>query len=381
MFFLKKNNFFKLSKYKIFQELDRFFKDLWLYLKSRFYTHFSKFEKVKDVFVDLLYKKRGLYARSVLHFFVIFMSFVVLILGPRIIEVKQDTETYASESKPVIAVGGIETGDFYTAQAEDVKKYRGGEIIEHVVEAGETIESIALKYNLQPSTIIWENNLSKDSKLKEGQVLRILPVDGVKHIVKRGETLKTICKKYKVEGPKCQATVDYPFNEFLDDENFTLVPGQTLLVVNGQKIEKKAVIKDLKTYYATNIVEQNIVSSGRFMTPTAGVITQRYTRFHKAVDIANGIGTPIYASDGGVIEAAGWNSGGYGYFIKIRHKDGYETLYAHLSQIKVSVGQSVDKGQLIGLMGSTGRSTGPHLHFEIRRNGAYLNPFKYIPLR
>ena len=124
------------------------------------------------------------------------------------------------------------------------------------------------------------------------------------------------------------------------------------------------------------------MATGKFRNPfAAGMITSRYgTRsrgFHTGLDLAGSTGSPVYASDGGTVSFAGW-SGGYGKVIKINHGNGYETYYAHLSSINVKSGQKVAKGEMIGRVGNTGNSTGPHLHFEIRLNGQTLNPAKYI---
>ncbi len=113
--------------------------------------------------------------------------------------------------------------------------------------------------------------------------------------------------------------------------------------------------------------------------PTVGhTVTQYYSWRHTALDIANKVGTPIYASGEGVVEVASWNAGGYGYQIVINHGGGRETRYAHLSAFAVKVGDRVTKGQNIGSMGSTGNSTGPHVHFEVIVNGKRANPLSYV---
>lgn len=122
-------------------------------------------------------------------------------------------------------------------------------------------------------------------------------------------------------------------------------------------------------------------ATGRFAKPISGgyvssAFGNRSRGYHTGIDYALSYGTPIYASDGGTVTYSGW-SGGYGYMIKINHGNGYETLYAHCSKLVVSSGKKVAKGQLIAYVGSTGNSTGPHLHFEIRKNGSYMNPANY----
>ena len=118
--------------------------------------------------------------------------------------------------------------------------------------------------------------------------------------------------------------------------------------------------------------------TGNFKSPLRGALSTRFTGGHRAIDIPAPTGTPMYASDGGTVIYAGM-SGSYGNHIKIRHNNGFVTLYAHLSSIGVKYGEQVFQGQEIGKVGSTGRSTGPHLHFEIIKNGVQVNPEAYLP--
>jgi murein DD-endopeptidase MepM/ murein hydrolase activator NlpD len=122
---------------------------------------------------------------------------------------------------------------------------------------------------------------------------------------------------------------------------------------------------------------------GRWLWPANGVFTSaygwRWGRMHKGIDIANNVGTPILAAQDGQVTFAGWNDGGYGYLVEITHPDGSRSLYAHQSRILVQVGEEVSQGQQIGQMGSTGRSTGPHLHFEIHAPGlGAVNPMRFL---
>jgi murein DD-endopeptidase MepM/ murein hydrolase activator NlpD len=121
-----------------------------------------------------------------------------------------------------------------------------------------------------------------------------------------------------------------------------------------------------------------LTGTGEFVWPAEGRITQRSWHCHHAVDVANSEGTPIYAADSGYVVVAGWRKGGYGYTVIINHGNGFQTLYAHLSAIGVSVGESVTKGQRVGLMGNTGHSTGSHLHFEIREGSQLCDPLEFV---
>ena len=271
--------------------------------------------------------------------------------------------------------------DFYTYQAEEVRQYRGGEIITHVVEEGETISDIAERYGLRKETILWANNLTEKSTIKPGQSLEILPVDGVRHKVVRGDTIYSIGKKYGLTGSQVQMIVDYPFNEFLNDETFDLVAGQYLMVPEGRPpTAAVSPIATSRSNFGVLTPDAGTVSAtGSFIWPASGGISQGYSFYHKAIDISNGAGGAILAADAGVVAVAGWVDGyGYGNRVMIDHGNGFVTLYAHLSVVQVRVGQRVGRGDVIGQMGSTGRSTGTHLHFEIRQGGALQNPFNFL---
>jgi murein DD-endopeptidase MepM/ murein hydrolase activator NlpD len=244
------------------------------------------------------------------------------------------------------------------------------------VGEGETISSIAELYGLQQDTILWENNLTPKSKIKPGDELKILPIDGVRHKVARGETIYTIGKKYKLEGAQVQVIVDYPFNDFLNDETFELATGQYIMVPDGIKSTVTAA-PVARTVYTTPDAGA-VTASGVFVWPAAGRITQGYRFYHKAWDIANSGGGPILAADSGTVVAAGWDASGYGNKVAIDHGNGFVTIYAHQSVIQVRIGQRVNRGDVIGQMGSTGRSTGVHLHFEIRQGGVLLDPGNFL---
>lgn len=233
-------------------------------------------------------------------------------------------------------------------------------IITYHVQPGDTLSGIAKKFNLSLNTILWANpKVSQKSLLKVGQELTILPVDGVIHEVKPGETLGGIALAYGVSLKKLAE-----FNH-ISEEGF-IVDGQVLIVPGGTPP------RPAPGRYAP----ATLSAASYFAKPVpGGRLTQGLHAFN-AVDIAKACGAYIYAAAPGRVataDAVGWN-GGYGKFIKIDHPNGTATLYAHLSQILVKQGQSVSRGAIIGRMGSTGRSTGCHVHFEVR--GA-ANPFAY----
>ncbi len=365
----------------ILGEFKGYFSFLYKYARLRGYRWFSRFEALKDMLVDLLYKRRGKYTRPFLHFGTIALIFFVITFGPFILEQsRQEDENTQSQSSAVIGSAFAYGSDLSTLESEEVQRYRGGEVIIHRVNEGETLSTIAQKYGLEDvNTILWENNLEKSTKLKPGQELRILPVDGVRHKVARGETIFTISKKYGLDEAEAQRIVNYPFNEFKNDETFELAIGQTLVIPGGVK---PAAVPSLPSSRFASTLTPNagsVTAAGSFVWPAAGRITQRYSFYHKAFDIANKSGGSILAADSGTVIVAGWiDNSGYGNRVMIDHGNGFVTLYGHMSLIQVKQGQTVARGNVIGQMGSTGRSTGTHLHFEVRRGGVLENPGIYL---
>ena len=237
----------------------------------------------------------------------------------------------------------------------------GGEIETYIVESGDTLSTIGQKHGLKVETLAWANGLTTRSTLKVGQTLKVLPVDGVLHRVRPGETLGAIAYLYSADLTK---VIDF---NGLDDDGF-IVDGQTLIIPGGKQpaaLQRRVAAK-------AGSVGANIDVTGYFMRPTTGRQTQGLHAFN-AVDLGSACGSPIYAAAPGqvvIADGSGWN-GGYGKYVKIEHPNGTATLYAHLSKILTDL-VNVERGDLIGLVGSTGRSTGCHVHFEVY-NAA--NPF------
>lgn len=358
------------------------------YSRSRLYSLFSRFEGAKDILVDPLYRRRGKYARPILHTFMFVILFFGITLGPLIIKnnVSAEGANDATPSSVLMSSTGqdLASSGINTIQGEDVLRYRGGEIYSHEVKNGETLRSIADKYNLKnTNTIVWLNNLDPKAAIKPGQALKILPVDGVLHKVKKGDTICGIAKTYGLIGKDedcgsgAQPIVDYPFNTFTDD-NFGLQVGQYLVIPDGVVPVENQV--PTSTFARTLTPNAGAVSAtGKFSWPTSGLITQKFSWFHKGMDIANHVGTPILAADSGKVIVAGWTDNtGYGNRVMIDHGNGYVTLYGHMSAVSVQVGQTVRRGDVLGLMGSTGRSTGSHCHFEVRHGGVNEDPLIYL---
>lgn len=255
-----------------------------------------------------------------------------------------------------------------------------GEMRVYEVQTGDTLSEIAVEFDVSMNTIKWENNLTS-STLKVGQKLNILPVTGVKHIVKSGDSLDKIAIKYEAD------VIDIMvFNGVSKTEGLKI--GGILYIPNG--IIKPVVIVEKPSSNnpgSSPSYTPSIVASGYYLRPAGGSITSPYGSrrggFHYGIDIGVSRGsTVLAAATGTVIEAVGYcvegrsSCGGrYGNYIMIQHPNGTITRYAHLSKVRVSVGDTVSKGDPIAKSGNTGRSTGPHVHFQIEKaNGSTISP-------
>lgn len=231
----------------------------------------------------------------------------------------------------------------------------GGQISTYIVREGDTLSEIAEIFDVSVNTIVWANNIS-GGRIREGQELIILPISGVRHIVKSGDTLKSIALKYKADADDISL-----YNGFALEAKLEV--GETIIIPDGIMGANASVVVSPKIN----------VANGYFIRPTTGRKSQGLHGYN-GVDIAAPTGTPIWAAASGMViisRTAGYN-GGYGLYVAIRHDNGTQTVYGHMSKVNVAVNQRVDRGEVIGVVGSTGRSTGPHLHFEVR--GA-KNPF------
>jgi murein DD-endopeptidase MepM/ murein hydrolase activator NlpD len=238
----------------------------------------------------------------------------------------------------------------------------------YVVKKGDTLNSIAKLFNVSVNTIVWSNNLSA-RKAEVGQTLTILPVSGINHIVVKGDTLKKVAEKYNADAEDIGL-----FNGITIETNLTI--GDTLIVPDGEvaevvkaKEEKKT--KEVKTNKVSKSIKtivKNLSRSGYFARPISGGTRTTGLHGNNAVDLAAPVGTSIMASASGqvIVSKSGGYNGGYGNYVVVAHPNGTQTLYAHNSANLVSVGDTASQGQVIARVGSTGKSTGPHVHFEVR---------------
>lgn len=240
---------------------------------------------------------------------------------------------------------------------------------EYIVQGGDTLSTIADKFSISVDTIKWSNGLSSDY-IRPGQTLKILPVTGVLHKVKSGDSLASVAEKYKASE---QAIADVNWL----DPPFNLQEGQELMVPGGEIEAPRPQPAPVVTVSAPSLPAPS-TGSGAFIMPTTGYISQYYWTWHRAIDIASSGAPDVVAADSGTVVYSGWDSTGYGLTILIDHGNGFVTRYAHSSSLYVKTGQYVNRGQAIMRMGSTGRSTGTHLHFEIILNGVKQNPMAYL---
>lgn len=246
----------------------------------------------------------------------------------------------------------------------DVEVGKNGEISIYIVRSGDTVQAIAKMFGVTPSTVVWVNDI-KGNKIKEGDRLVILPISGVQHTVKKGDTIDNIAKKYKADS--------YDIARYNDkDIKGILAVGEVLIIPDGEVSSPSSTSSNIATSRLRGTGGPSY--EGYYLKPVITGLKSQGLHGYNGVDLATFMGAPIFASaEGEVIVSikTGWN-GGYGKYIVIAHPNGTQTLYAHNLENYVSVGDHVVKGQMIGAVGSTGKSTGPHLHFEVR--GA-KNPF------
>lgn len=253
----------------------------------------------------------------------------------------------------------------------DIVKPKNATISTYVVREGDTLASIAKLFNVSQNTIRWANDLSASSKLKEGQKLTILPITGVKYTVKQGDTIASIAKKFSADATE--------IGNANGIDSSTLVVGESLLIPDGEIAAPAPVAKPKSTAKKSVAVQASTrgtaVQIGYYMAPLSSYTETQGVHGYNAVDLAAPVGSAVMASAAGdvIVAKQGGYNGGYGSYVVIQHDNGSQTLYAHLSKVSTYDGERVAQGAVIGSVGNTGKSTGPHVHFEIR-NGI-RNPF------
>ncbi len=281
------------------------------------------------------------------------------------------TEGALSFTLPVSSV----FGDEYARSGFGGAVSTGRAVQQYIVRTGDTVSSIAEQFGISIYTILWANKLTLNSLLRAGQTIDILPTSGVAHRVLKGDTVEALAKKYNTNKDDIIA-----FNQLAFNQNLT--PGEIIIIPGGEIVAPPPPPRPIFAPLRTVFVPDQVIapSTGRLLwpVPLSRRITQYYTRTHTGVDIAADYLTPIVAADDGIVELVQFGRTDYGYQTIIDHENGYRTRYGHQSQIFVKPGDRVTRGQTIGTVGSTGRSTGPHLHFEVYVNGRRTNPLPYI---
>ena len=280
----------------------------------------------------------------------------------------------------------------------DVPSRPRTEMITYTVETGDTLFGIAEKFGLKPETILWGNQYvlgDNPHSLRPKQVLNILPVNGTYHRWSEGDGLNGVAKFF---GVTPEVIINFPGNH-LDPATIgdlthpNIQPGTWLIIPGGKRafISWSAPVIPLNNPGVAKVlgpgacgsVSAGAIGSGAFIWPAGHHYLSGFDYSpeanHPAIDIDGDLGNPVYAADSGVVVYAGWNNWGYGNVIVINHANGWQTLYAHLSALNAGCGASVAQGSVIGAFGSTGNSSGPHLHFEMMYNGTKVNPHDYLP--
>lgn len=251
------------------------------------------------------------------------------------------------------------------------------------VKNGDTVAAIAATYGVSVDTVLWENNLTAAGLIRPGQELHILPTTGLKHVVKEGETISGIAKKY---GLSDAAAVEEVFAiNGIEEEDGHIFPGDELIIPNG--VKKTPLTRERQQYLAevqredyrqVDVPSDYQGGSANLVwpLPAASRLSQRFSGRHRAIDVPCR-DCNVVSAGAGIVELSGWQKG-YGNTVVVNHGNGIKTRYGHGKQLLVTAGDEVQSGQAIMISGSTGRSTGPHLHFEIKINGQLVNPLDFV---
>lgn len=306
-------------------------------------------------------------------------------IGTHQIRLQEDIIIPADDRLALLTSGGTAvavTPSISGALREDIGPRRiRTDVQTYIVQSGDSISTIAAEFGLAQNTILWANDLTTRSLLRPGQELKILPVDGVMYTVKSGDTISRLARNFSVT----EADITN-YNKIDTDQSLSV---SQQLIIPGGRPQSTAPTQIARTPSPTPIIDiikdafdtpssSPEADSSDMIWPTSGkVITQYWGWRHTGLDIDGHYDSPIYASEDAVVEVSGWGTG-YGIQAVLNHENGFKTRYAHMSKIFVAVGDRVKKGDVIGMVGTTGNSTGTHLHYEIYVNGVRKNPLLYV---
>ncbi|MFH1252957.1 MAG: M23 family metallopeptidase [Candidatus Uhrbacteria bacterium] len=289
-----------------------------------------------------------------------------------------EEESYSEENEmPIAAIFGGSTLVAPTITKPQASVAKRTETENYIVQEGDVLGSIAEKFSLKLNTLLWANNLTYRSTIKPGQELVILPADGITYKIKNGDTISSIIKKYGSSEDKILA-----FNNLASASDLKI--GETLVLPDAEPLKTATVQYAAPvTKIFTGGSSAPAAATGSWVWPTDGCyITVYFNQWylyglHKGLDVDGDYSSNIYATRGGTVTRSGWFDG-YGNSIDINHGDGYVTRYGHASKLFVSAGDTVSAGEVIAKVGTTGKSTGTHLHFEVMNDGTKVNPLNFI---
>ncbi len=355
---------------------------------DRYNTHFTRLARVLHAVTE---KARGTHAEHrsnipLLARLTAHLGIIALVIGGLLlsgIEIRaaspepNPVEDSGSDLPPIQFGDEANNGDLTIAAVPFTiapKRIRR-EVVQYVVAPGDTVTGIAARFHISADSVLWANAKLEDNPdmLSVGQNLNIPPTSGVLYTLQKGDTLQAVAARFKA---KLEEIINDPFNQSNHDFKVSppdLVEGTFLMVPGGSKpfVTKKVTYKTSSPTGAAR-------GTSNFVWPVAACVSQVFWARHSGIDLAAPKGSAVYAADSGFVEIVGWDNTGYGNMILLNHGNGFLTRYGHLSAFNVEPGQSVKKGALIGRVGSTGHSTGPHLHFEVILQGVYRNPSYYV---
>ena len=306
-------------------------------------------------------------------------------------------QTFLPINLPIVSDDGAESGIGIRRKAllyTLIPSRPRSDVITYTVQTGDSLFSIADTFGVKPETLLWGNFETLEDNphlLSKDQVLNVLPVDGTYYQWHEGDNLQSIASYFSIE---TEDILSYSGNSFdltlanaespgLEDGQWIIVPGGKRAIKDwGPPAISRSNPASAKYYGAGHCgsVYEGAFGTGTFVWPTPATYISgyQYSGIHPAIDIGGATGNAVFATDSGVVVFSGWSNYGYGYMIVIDHGNGWQSAYAHLSAVAVTCGQSVYQGGYIGALGSTGNSSGPHLHFELVYNGAKPNPLDYL---
>lgn len=367
---------------KIFKPINLFAQALLKYLFKKFrilgkkfisfvYLIGNSYLRLKAFIIKKLIWSRGRLGRPVANLIVLGIAFLVFTFG-EVLSGKKFVNSQEIGADYLLNITDfIPNKSVATTLIPDERKQT--ESFVYTIKSGDSLSTIGEQFKISTDALKYVNSLTDNSILAVGKAIVIPPVSGLIHQVADGDTLDSIAEKYDVAS---QAIAD--FNYILDTSSLAI---GAELVIPGAKVPTP-VIPFIPSYTQPNFVFQVPNLGDGFIWPTTvRIITQYFAWYHNGLDIAVPWGwgmPPLFASSSGTVTRAGWDPWGLGLHVQIDHGNGFETVYGHMSRIDVGYGQSISKGQGIGLMGNSGRSTGPHIHFTLKYNGVAQNPLDYI---